>query len=163
MDLRDLNDLGADAPRFAVRSVPGDLPDGIVAIGSGRGETFFGGDGRDNIIVGRGKDNVIDSGARDKIKLGGGADTVFLVDDNRQDKVFNFNKNQDQLAFEGLTQEAFAEIEVLDTAKGVVILFGGERTIVNGPDLDPSDVTEDLIDFDPFDDPNFFEGLPSPL
>jgi Ca2+-binding RTX toxin-like protein len=126
----------------------------------GAGETYSGGDGRDQIVGGPGNDAIsggagddilVDGAGRDTLSGGAGADVFVLRPDGQPDWIADFEPRVDRLDLSELGR--FYTLEAIGftaTATGAELVIGGERVIItraDGRPLRPADLRiDDLRD-----------------
>lgn len=101
---------------------------GQALSGTGRNDTLMGGAGDDTLTTGQGDDLLLDGAGSDVMTGGSGADVFVLSADGTQDRITDFNANQDRLDLsswpflydpDALTVEEYAD--------GVRLIWGDER------------------------------------
>jgi hypothetical protein len=121
---------GGDAADRLIGGRGGDRQAGLsgddMIFGGRGGDTIFGGNGDDDIFGGTGADTISGGAGDDWIRTGSGADVIILRAGGGRDIVVDFNVALDRIDVIGDP----TDIEILPTAGGLRVSFGGATLIL---------------------------------
>lgn len=106
--------------------------DGSWMSGRGGRDTMLGGDGNDRIFAGDDADVIVDGGGIDRMSGGAGADRFFLVADGSNDRIVDFDPEEDRLELAAWGADGIDDLDVRFVRNRTIVTFEDERLVLNG-------------------------------